>query len=58
MKKKILSLGMAALLTMQLLPMAYAAERSSDSVSLEFNTTAIKIGDNVLETDGTPGGPV
>lgn len=58
MKKKILSLGMAALLTMQLLPMAYAAERSSDSVSLEFNTTAIKIGDNVSETDGTPGGPV
>lgn len=58
MKKKILSLGMAALLTMQLLPMAYAAERSSDSVSLEFNTTAIKIGNNVLKTDGTPGGPV
>ena len=58
MKKKILSLGMAALLTMQLLPMAYAAESSPDSVSLEFNTSAIKIGENVVETNGTPGGPV
>lgn len=58
MKKKILSFGMAALLTMQFLPVTYAAASSSDSVSLEFNTTAIKIGDNVFETDGEPGEPV